>query len=86
MAACVLGFVVFGLAVGFELHFRQLRRLQPQLLQNQNTRNLINVIANDALEYSKTHPSIDPILTPVGVKSAKSTAATPAPAGKTGNK
>jgi hypothetical protein len=71
MAACVLGFVVVALAVDFEWQYRRLRHVQPRLVQSQNTRTLVNQIANDALEYSKTHPAIDPILAPVGVKPAR---------------
>ena len=82
-AVCVLGFIVLGLALGVEIHYRQLRHLQPQLAESQNTRNLVNLMANDALEYSKTHPAIDAILGPVGVKPTK---AALAPTTKPGNK
>ena len=33
---------------------------------------MINALANDTLEYSKTHPAIDPILESVGLKPGKS--------------
>jgi len=83
VTACVLGFVVLGLAAGYERHYRQFRKLQRPLAEAQATRNLVNLIANDAVEYSKTHPAIDPILAPVGVKQAKSS---PAPTPKSGSK
>ena len=79
----VLTAVVLFLAIVFELHFRQLRNLQPQLVNAQNNQNFVNALANDALEYSKNHPSIDPILQAVGVKAGKPAPANGAkPAGK----
>jgi hypothetical protein len=83
MATCVLGFVVLGLAILFEMHYRQVRALQRPVQETQNTRNLINLLANDALEYSKTHPAIDPILVPAGIKPPKTGSAA---ASKTGSK
>lgn len=80
IAVCGVGLVVLGLAVGVELHYRQLRRLQPVIFDAQNTRNMVTMLANDAAEYSKSHPAIDVILGPAGVKNAKSgTAAKTAP-------
>ena len=44
---------------------------------------MINALANDAVEYSKNHPAIDPILESVGLKPGKSApAATSKPATK----
>jgi hypothetical protein len=86
-AACVLGFVVLGLAVLFEFRFRELRRLQPMVLQTQASRNSVTALANDALEYSKTHPGLDSILTQVGIKAPSKPSGTPStPAGKPGTK
>ena len=55
---------------------RELRTLQTQTAFINNNRSLINALANDALEYSKKNPSIDPILESVGLKPAKSAAPT----------
>lgn len=66
---------ILFLSVMFEYRFRQLRSLQPQMANAQNNQNFVNALANDALEYSKHNPSIDPILQAVGVKPGK-----PAPA------
>jgi hypothetical protein len=52
-------------------HTRELRTLQSQTAFINNNRNLINALANDALEYSKKNPSIDPILESVGLKPNK---------------
>jgi predicted PurR-regulated permease PerM len=79
VTAGVLTAVVLFLAIVFEYHFRQLRNLQPQIVNAQNNQNFVNALANDALEYSKHNPSIDPILQTVGVKAGK---AAPASAGK----
>ena len=85
-AACVLGFVALGLSVLFELRFRELRRVQPMVMQTQNGRNLVTALANDALEYSKTHPGIDSILAQVGVKPPRPSGAPGTPASKPGTK
>jgi hypothetical protein len=51
---------------------RELRTLQAQAAQINNNRALINALANDAVEYSKTHPAIEPLLESVGLKTSKS--------------
>ncbi len=48
--------------------FRELNHLQMQEATVVNTRAVINSLANDALEYSKTHRDIDPILEAAKVK------------------
>jgi hypothetical protein len=46
-------------------------------------RNWVTAVANDTLEYSKTHPAIDPLLETLGFKQGKSTpAANSKPASK----
>lgn len=76
-------FATFGLAVGYERNFRQLRTLQVQAVAVQNTGVAIKSLAADALEYSKRNPAITPILQRVGVLHAKSA---PQPAPKTPTK
>ncbi len=62
---------------------RELRTLQTQATLINNNRALINALANDTVEYSKTHPAIDPILESAGFKPGKSApAATTKPATK----
>ncbi|HWH72473.1 MAG TPA: hypothetical protein VNT26_24135 [Candidatus Sulfotelmatobacter sp.] len=46
----------------------EFRRLQEQNAMINNNRGLINALANEALEYSKQHSDIDPILVAAGVK------------------
>ena len=55
---------------------RELRTLQAQAAQINNNRALINALAIDVVEYSKTHPAIDPILESFNMKPGKSAAAT----------
>lgn len=51
---------------------RELRGLQTQASLINNNRALINALAADTLEYSKTHPAIDPVLESLGFKTGKS--------------
>ena len=48
--------------------FRELSQLQTQEAVVVNTRAAINSLANELLEYSKTHRDIDPILEAARVK------------------
>ena len=49
---------------------RELRLLQTQAALINNNRAMINALAADTVEYSKTHPAIEPILSSVGLKPA----------------
>jgi hypothetical protein len=62
---------------------RALRSLQTQAAQINNNRALINALANDTVEYGKTHPAIEPILESVGLKPGK---AAPTATNKSGTK
>ena len=55
---------------------RELRTLQTQAAQINSNRALINALANDVVEYSKTHQAIEPVLESVGLKPGKSAPAT----------
>lgn len=68
VAVCLTALLVGGLAMAYETHFRSLRRLQPQIVNAQSMQNLVNAVANDAMEYSKHNPAIDPILQTVNLK------------------
>ncbi len=72
IAAAVLSFQYVRL-VG------EMRRLQGQVDNLNRTKQVIQSLAGDALEYSKSHPAIDPILQQFGVKQ-KPAAPAPAPA------
>jgi hypothetical protein len=83
VAVCGVGLVVLSLAIGAELQHRALRSLQPKLIEAQNSRNAVGMLVNDAVEYGKTHPAIDIILGPAGIKPNRSGAM---PASKAANK
>ena len=55
---------------------RELRALQTQTAFINRNHTFINSLANDAFEYSKQHPAIDPILESVGLKPSISAATT----------
>jgi hypothetical protein len=55
---------------------RELRTLQAQAAQINSNRALINALAIDVMEYSKTHQDIEPILESFGMKPGKSVPAT----------
>jgi type II secretory pathway component GspD/PulD (secretin) len=58
---------------------REFRSLQYQVMTINFKRAALNALANDVMEYSKTHPAIDPILESVGKpKSAASAPGKPA--------
>ena len=61
----------------------QLRSLQGQMNIINNRLNAVSALANEAVEYSKRNPAIDPILEGAGVKQPKSaSASTNKPASK----
>ena len=62
---------------------RELRSLQSQAALISNKRAGINALAADTVEYSKTHPAIEPLLESMGLKPGK---AAPAAAGKPATK
>ena len=55
---------------------RELRTLQAQAAQINTSRAVITALVNDTVEYSKTHPAIEPLLESVGLKPGKSNPAT----------
>jgi hypothetical protein len=62
---------------------RELRALQTQVGFINNNRSVMSALANDAVEYSKKNPEIDPILVAVGLKAGKGA---PVSAPKSSNK
>ena len=69
------------LCLMFVSNTRQKNILQDQANRIVLNRNIMAALVNDSLEYSKTHPAMDPILESLRLKSAKP-AATNKPAGK----
>lgn len=82
LGAVLVGLVLLSavgtafLAYAYIQSMRDLNRLQAQSAAIQRNRAVASALATDAIEYSKTHPDIDPILQSVGIKSAKGQAAT----------
>lgn len=69
-----------GLTVSWFSSTREVRRLQQMYASVQainNSRAVLNALANDALEYSKRNPAINPILESAGIRQAA--AGAPAP-------
>jgi hypothetical protein len=61
-ALCVCALFTAFETVGFEMHVRQLRQLEFTKLQLQNSQSVANGLMNDAVEYGKRNPSINPII------------------------
>jgi len=72
------------LSFGYIWQMREAQRLQAQINNINQARNMIQALANDAVEYSKRNPSIDPLLQSVGLKAPKPAPTAPPakPAGK----
>ena len=60
---------------------RELRNLQGQMTFINGRTSAITSLANETVEYSKTHPAIDPILEAFNLK-PKTASATSKPAGR----
>jgi hypothetical protein len=61
---------------------RQLRGLQPSVMDANNRLNFAQALLNDTLEYSKRNSAIDPLLVSLNFKTNSAGGATPKPAGK----
>jgi len=59
---------------GVFLYARQMRKLQAEVAFINQTRPLINALAQELLIYSEKNPSIDPILLSTGVKQPRNPA------------
>lgn len=60
-----------GLCWKYISNTREIRQLQTQAAMVQQNRAVVNALANEALEYSKKNPAIDPILEAANVKPSK---------------
>jgi hypothetical protein len=47
---------------------RDLRRIQPRVIEIQSHLNVAQALLNDTLEYSKHNPAIDPLLQSMKIK------------------
>ncbi len=62
--------------------FRTYQVILAELNRLQTAQNIANSLVSETLEYSKTHPAIDPTLEAIGAKPAKSAPTVAKPAGK----
>jgi hypothetical protein len=78
--SALLSLALFWLYIGKS---RELRTLQTMVNSVNMSRAVAPALANDAIEYSKKHPEIDPLLEACGVKPPKGApASTNKPASK----
>jgi len=61
---------------------RQLRGLQPSVMDANNRLNFAQALLNDTLEYSKRNPAIDPLLISLNFKTNSAGGGTQKPVGK----
>ena len=66
-------------SVRYFFSLREAQRLQAQTIAINNTRNATQALANEAVEYSKRNPAIDPILQQFEIKPKATNALTPSP-------
>ncbi len=69
-----------GLSFWYVQSTRRLNLLQWQATQATRNRNIVQNLANEAVEYGKRNPAIDPVLQSVGLKPKPATNAAPLPA------
>jgi hypothetical protein len=78
MLVVLLGFSVLAtsvLAFTYIQSARKLQRLQAEAAEINRNRALLQAMANEAIEYSKRNPAIDPLLQSVGIKPKPSSSA-----------
>lgn len=78
--ACAL--VTLWLSVKYYFTVNELIRLQIKAVTMNNTRTIVQNLANEAIDYSRRNPSIDPILERFEIKPRAGAATTNAPASK----
>ena len=66
LTLCTLFLIFFCVFHVFTL--RQVRQMQAKMIVINSRRQAINALATDVMEYSKTHPAIDPVLESVGLR------------------
>ena len=58
----LIGLLTALFTLRYYFALRELQRLQIEYARMTSRRNTVQTMANEALEYSKTNPAIDPIL------------------------
>ena len=77
-AVLVCAITMAWLSLNYFFSMAELQRLQGQYLSMNNRRTAVQSLANEAIEYSKRNPAIDPILYNFDIKMRPSTNAAPA--------
>jgi len=65
-------------ACTYNLDYLSWRRLQAKVTTYTNNRTLMQMLANELVEYSRRNPAIDPLLQSAGLKPTSAPAAAPA--------
>lgn len=78
LAVAVAATAIFGMQYFFKT--REVRTLQTQIVNYQNTQVILNNLIAECNEYSKRNPAIDPILEANNVKIKAASAAAKSPA------
>jgi hypothetical protein len=77
----LIGLMSAFITVRYTFSLKEYQKLQIEYARISNKRNAVQSLANEAIEYSKNNPAIDPILQVFDLK-PKSGATAPAPAAK----
>ena len=81
-ALFICGVAATCLSLWYVVSLREWQKLQVQSANINNSRNAFQSLANDAVEYSKRNPSLDPILEKFDIKSKAPAPAAGQPATK----
>lgn len=71
LTLCTLLLIYFCVFHIVTIH--QVRSIQAKMMAINARRQAINALATDVMEYSKTHPAIDPVLESVGLRPVRPT-------------
>lgn len=85
LVGLLIASAVFNLWASMRTFFtlREIYKLQAWTQHIRTTLSASQALAADAVEYSKTHPSIDPVLLQLGLKPKPGTPTNPPPAAAT---
>ena len=82
-ALCLSAILTLWYAWDHHSSIRELQQIYSREAAIANTRAAANSLANEAIEYSRTNPAIDPILFKFDLKPRSGAALTNQPSGKT---
>ena len=85
-AVIVCALTTAWLSTQYYFSMRELQKLQGQYVSMNNSRTAVQALANEALEYSKKNPAIDPLLYQFDIKARPGSNAVVSPAPRSGSK